>query len=299
MRRRYNTANQYNIVGFCDEFQEFIRIVRYVPENRLVCVICLFDSGFWNHPDDIKNESKYVVLPPESDQIVFEEVSYEEVAAAGWDKYLRVFRTDYDFNETTIHAAHEDTGKLTLTMWGGFIDGRRLYTNVIPRTNRFFLHIHKPFTIHKSPFNEVDLTERFPEWFAEFASGGAEPVLFTEWYYDGADYIRFCLRNPAGELMQIHFQSRWIEVEIDRTDLRLQCIGSELAELRRMEWQRCTYSPYSAAWNHEHCILCNAAIDTGNEVWINESVQTAKTKFICTKCMEDFSEIFGKDCDGM
>ena len=218
MRRRYNTANQYNIVGFCDEFQEFIRIVRYVPENRLVCVICLFDSGFWNHPDDIKNESKYVVLPPESDQIVFEEVSYEEVTAAGWDKYLRVFRTDYDFNETSIHAAHEDTGKLTLTMRGGFIAGRRLYTESIPRTNRFYLHIYKPYTINKGAFREEDLTEGFTEWFDIFASGGAEPVLFTEGYYDGSDSIHFHLRNPQGKIEQIHIQSRHMEIEIDRMD---------------------------------------------------------------------------------
>jgi len=296
MRRRYNTANQYNIIGFCDEFQEFIRIVRYLPENRLVCVICLFDSGFWNHPDDIHDKSKYVILPPETEQNPpFAEVSYEEVAAAGWDKYLRVHRTDYDFNETAIHAAQEDDEKLTLTMWGGFIDGRRLYTNAIPRTNRFFLHIHKPFTIHKGPFNEVDLTERFPEWFAEFASGGAEPVLFTEWYHDGTDFIRFCLRNPDGEFMQIHLKSRWIEVEIDRTDPRLQCIGNELDKLCRMEWQRCTYEPYSTAWTHEHCTFCSATIDVGDDVWMNESVQTEKTKFICTKCMADFSELFGKN----
>ena len=164
MVRRYNTANQYNIVGFCDEFQEFIRIVRYLPENRLVCVIRLFDSGFWNHPDDIHDKSRYVILPPESEQNPpFAEVSYEEAAAAGWDRYLRIFRTDYDFNETSIHAAQEDDEKLTLTMWGGFIDGRRLYTNAIPRTNRFFLHIHKPFTVHRGPFNEADLTGRFPE----------------------------------------------------------------------------------------------------------------------------------------
>ncbi len=218
MRRRFNTCNQYNIVGFCDEFQEFIRIVRYVPENRLVCVICLFDGGFWNHPDDIKNESKYVLLPPESDQIVFEEVSYEEVAAAGWDKYLRVFRDDYDFNETSIHAAHEDTEKLTLTMWGGFIDGRRLYTNVIPRTNRFFLHIHKPYTIRIGVLEKENLNEHFPEWFAEFAAGSTEPILFTESFYDGTDFLHLHLRNPKGEIVQIHFQSRYIEIEIDRTD---------------------------------------------------------------------------------
>lgn len=296
MVRRYNTANQYNIVGFCDEFQEFIRIVRYLPENRLVCVIRLFDSGFWNHPDDIHDKSRYVILPPESEQTPpFAEVSYEEAADAGWDRYLRIFRTDYDFNETSIHAAQEDDEKLTLTMWGGFIDGRRLYTNAIPRTNRFFLHIHKPFTVLKGPFNEEDLTGRFPEWFAEFASGGAEPVLFTEWYHDGTDFIRFCLRNPAGEIMQIHFQSRRIEVEIDRTDPRLQCIGGALDELRRTEWLRCTYEPYSAVWTHEHCTLCSATIDTGDDVWMNEPAQTAKTKFICTKCMKDFPELFEKN----
>ena len=296
MGRRFSESNHYNIVGFCDEFQEFIRIVRYLPENRLVCVICLFGGGFWNHPDDIKNESKYVVLPPESDQIVFEEVSYEEVAAAGWDKYLHIFRTDYDFNETAIHAAHEDTEKLTLTMWGGFIDGRRLYTDSIPRTNRFYLHIYKPFTVHKGPFKEEDLTEGFTEWFDIFASGGAEPVLFTEWYFDGTDFIHFLLRNPKSEIEQIHIQSRHMEIEIDRTDIRIQCLGAEeLESLCQINWQFRSYEPYSDTWNHEHCILCNAAIDAGNAVWTNESVQTADTKFLCAKCMEDFTEIFKKN----
>ena len=219
MRRRFNECNQYNIVGFCNEFQEFIRIVRYVPENRLVCIICIIGGGFWNHPDDIPDESKYVPLPPESDRsMVFEEVSYEEVAAAGWDKYLRIFCDDYDFNETTIHAAQEDDTKLTLTLWGGFISGRRLYTENIPRTNRFYLHIHKPYTIYKGAFREETLTEGFTEWFDIFASGGAEPVLFTEGYYDGTDSIHFRLRNPKGEMEQIHIQSRYMEIEIDRTE---------------------------------------------------------------------------------
>lgn len=296
MRRRFNTSNQYNIVGFSEEFQEFIRIVRYVPEKLLVCVICLIGGGFWNHPDDIKNESKYVLLPPELDQIVFEEVSYDEVTAAGWDKYLRVFRTDYDFNETSIHTAHEDAEKLTLTMWGGFIDGRRLYTDSIPRTNRFYLHIYKPFTVHKGPFREEDLTEGFTEWFDIFASGGAEPVLFTEWYFDGTDFLHFLLRNLKSEIEQIHIQSRYMEIEIDRMDIRIQCIGEEeLENLCQMNWQFRSYEPYSDTWNHEHCILCNVAIDAGKDVWTNESVQTADTKFICAKCMEEFSDIFGKN----
>lgn len=218
MRRRFNKCNHYNIVGFKKEYQEFIRIVRYVPENRLVCIIRLIGGGFWNHPDDIKNESKYVLLPPESDEIVFEEVSYEEVAAAGWDKYLRVFRGDYDFIETAIHAVHEDAEKLTLTMRGGYIAGRHQYIDSIPRTNRFYLHIYKPFTVHKGPFKEEDLTEGFTEWFYIFASAGAEPALVTEGYFDATDYIHLHLSNPKNEIEQIHIQCRHIEIEIDRTD---------------------------------------------------------------------------------
>ena len=292
MVRRFHEANQYNIVGFHEEFQEFIRIVRYLPENRLVCVIRLFCGGFWNHPKDINMESKYIPLPPETDEnSVFEEVSYEEVAAAGWDKYLRVFRTDYDFNETSIHAVCEDDKKLTLTMWGGFINGRRLYTDSIPRTNRFFLHIYKPFTICKGPFDEEEQTGCFPAWFTEFSSGGAEPVLFTEWYYDGPDFLRLCLRSPAGKFLQIHVRSRRIEVEIDRTDWRMQCLGEEnLKNLRRMDWRLKTYEPYSETWTHEHCILCNSAIDAGEDVWMNEKMQTKNTKFLCIRCMEDFAE---------
>lgn len=297
MRRSFNLCNNYNIVGFCSEFQEFIRIVRYVPEKRLVCIIRLIGGGYWNHPDDINDKSRYVLLPSDSDRrFVFEEVSYEEVAAAGWDKYLRVFRSDYDFNETSMHAAHEDDEKLTLTMWGGYIDGRRLYTNSIPRTNRFFLHVYKPFTIYECPFNVEDLSECFVEWFDIFASGGAEPVLFTEWYSDGTDSLRFCLRNPAGECTQVEFKSRRIEVEIDRTDWRLQCIGrEELANLRKMPWRYKIYEPYSETWTHEHCILCNGTIDEGDAVCMNEETQTADTKFLCIKCMDDFSDIFGEN----
>ncbi len=219
MRRRFNSCNNYNIVGFCDEFQEFIRIVRYIPENRLVCVICLIGGGYWNHPDDINDESRYVLLPPESEENhTFEEVSYEEVASAGWDKYLHVFRSDYDFNETSIHAAYENNTKLTLTMRGGYIDGRQLYTNSIPRTNQFFLHIYKPFTVHKGPFDEEDLTDCFPEFFADFASDGTAPVLFTESYYDGTDFIHIHVWNPKGEIAQLHIRSRRMEIEIDRTE---------------------------------------------------------------------------------
>ena len=65
MGRCFSESNHYNIVGFCNEFQEHVRIVRYLPENRLVCIICRIGGGFWNHPDDIPEKSKYVPVPRE------------------------------------------------------------------------------------------------------------------------------------------------------------------------------------------------------------------------------------------
>ena len=65
MGRCFSESNHYSIVGFCNEFQEHVRIVRYLPENRLVCIICRIGGGFWNHPDDIPEKSKYVPVPRE------------------------------------------------------------------------------------------------------------------------------------------------------------------------------------------------------------------------------------------
>lgn len=301
MPRKFNTTNRYNIIGFCYEMQEHIRIVRYVPENRLVCVVNLSSRMFWNHPEDINNERKLVPISGGQDEKeVFAEVSYAEVAAAGWEKYLRIYHTNYDFNDSHIEAVAEDNETITLTMWGGYIGGRYVFSDDIPRTARFFLHIHKPAEIRLEmrrglpvPEPESDLSARLPEFFDEFTSGSIGKCLFVDSFHTGTKSLNFRLRNPVGEIAYLDFSGRYIELAIDRTDWRIQCIGEEtFTELCKTEWYCTAYEPYSETWDHEHCILCNASIGEGDEVWMNEERQTASTKNVCGKCRRDFAEFF-------
>ena len=71
--------------------QEWIRIVKYLPENRLVCVDNVLWGDVWDHPEDVlRNKTPRNLFPAtlQDAQACLAEATMEEIVAAGWDKYL-------------------------------------------------------------------------------------------------------------------------------------------------------------------------------------------------------------------
>ncbi len=92
----FDDYSNENRVAFNYETQEWIRIVKYLPENRLVCVDNVLWGSAWDHPLDVLPiETPRKQLFPatlEDAKKNLAEVTLEEIAAAGWDKYLPLYR---------------------------------------------------------------------------------------------------------------------------------------------------------------------------------------------------------------
>lgn len=170
MARRFNTYNNYNIVGFSNLMQEYIRAVRFKPDGRLVC---------------------------------------------------------------------------------------------------------------------VDIDEDFVTFFRRCNTGAFLKVCS---YSDGVDHICFRIKNFDGEKYSVRFSGNSILLELDKTDPRLQEREEEFEELCGMTWHHITYKAYSETWDHEHCTLCFGCIDPGDGAWVNEIPETARTVYLCEKCMKDFDD---------
>ena len=89
--KRFDDYSYSHRVKFNQHTQEWIRIVKYLPENRLVCVDNVLWGEVWDHPEDVlRNKTPRNLFPAtlQEAQEYLAEATMEEIVAAGWDKYL-------------------------------------------------------------------------------------------------------------------------------------------------------------------------------------------------------------------
>ena len=88
---RFDDYSYSHRIKFNLHTQEWIRIVKYLPENRLVCVDNILWGDVWDHPEDVlqdKTPRKLFPATLQDAQECLAEATMEEITAAGWDKYL-------------------------------------------------------------------------------------------------------------------------------------------------------------------------------------------------------------------
>ena len=89
--KQFDDYSNNNRIKSNDLTQEWIRIVKYLPENRLVCVDNALWGDIWDHPEDVlqdKPKKKVFERNLEKAKEYLEEVTFDEIVAVGWDKYL-------------------------------------------------------------------------------------------------------------------------------------------------------------------------------------------------------------------
>ena len=91
-QRFYNFDAFYNKIAFSDITQEYVRILRYIPENRLVCADSIIPCEIWKTPKDYFDKKEPVKLPVPWPDIhcrkLFAEVDFSEIKEQGFDKYI-------------------------------------------------------------------------------------------------------------------------------------------------------------------------------------------------------------------
>ena len=91
-QRFYNFAALYNKIACSDITQEYVRILRYLPENILVCADSFSPCEIWKTRKDYFDKKEPVKLPVPWPDIhcrrLFEEVDFSEIKEQGYDKYL-------------------------------------------------------------------------------------------------------------------------------------------------------------------------------------------------------------------
>ncbi len=218
MGRKFNTWNHYNMVGFYAEFQENIRAVKYLPENKLICVTNACWDRYWEHPEDIDDVSKLRPLPRPftDDDNPFEEADFSEITAAGWMKYLRLSVRDFDFNESVIRRIETCDDRILLYLSGGYLSGRDLIPTDPMDAPPTVLTVRNPEITLKLDGNELsnrNLTEDFTEFWQDYAKN--QPVHIVG-YMDSLEFLYLRMKNFTGHLIAVTFRGKLFSIEIEK-----------------------------------------------------------------------------------
>ena len=94
MRERYyNPHSDYNRIALSEETQEYIRILRYIPENTLICADSITPYIGWRTPEDYFAGKKPVpVLKADNDiecRKLFSEVDFTDIKKHSFEHYIR------------------------------------------------------------------------------------------------------------------------------------------------------------------------------------------------------------------
>lgn len=218
MGRKFNTWNNYNVVGFYSEFQENVRAVKYLPENKLICVTFILGDRYWEHPEDIDDVSKLRPLPRPftDDDNPFEEADFSEIAAAGWVKYLRLGVRDFDFNETVIRRIEIRDDRILLHLSGGYLSGRDLIPTDPMEAPPTVLTVRNPEITLELDGNELmnrNLTEDFTEFWQYY--GKNQPVRIVG-YIDGSGILYLRMKNYEEHLIAVTFRAQIFFIKFEK-----------------------------------------------------------------------------------
>ena len=219
MARKFSTWNHYNIVGYYDAFQEHVRAVKYLPENRLICVTNAHWDRYWEHPEDIGIYERMHTLPTlfTDDDNPFAEADFCDLADAGWVKYLQLAVGQFDFNETVIRDADFAGNDIALHLTGGYLVGRDLIPSDDLHAPPTVLTLRNPkitLALDKGNLANRDLTDSFPGFWRNFAAGQSVDVTG---FLHGGDLLYLRLQNSAGHLIAVTFRAQVMYIQQEET----------------------------------------------------------------------------------
>lgn len=122
MRERYyNPYSEYNKIGVSEETQEYIRILRYIPENILVCADSIKPYMIWEKPEDyLEGKAPVRIFDADNDlecRRLFAEVDYTDIKKHSLDRYIHYINRkninfspiySYDFYNSEVQIEISD-----------------------------------------------------------------------------------------------------------------------------------------------------------------------------------------------
>lgn len=98
-KRYYNPYSVYNRIGVSEETQEYVRILRFIPENILVCADSIIPYSVWKSPEDyFEGEKPVCILDATNDlecRKLFAEVDFTDIKKFSLDHYIRYVNHKY------------------------------------------------------------------------------------------------------------------------------------------------------------------------------------------------------------
>ena len=108
MRERYyNPHSDYNKIGVSEDTQEYIRILRYIPENILICADSITPYFGWKNPEDYFEGKRAVRILNACNDMecrkLFAEVDFTEIKKHSLDHYINYIDRKH-FNLTPLYS---------------------------------------------------------------------------------------------------------------------------------------------------------------------------------------------------